>query len=154
MNCPHCGHGSTRVVETRDIASENMTRRRRECKDCEERFTTYERVETPALQVVKEDGSTEQFSREKLVEGIEEACKKRPVDEDAIARLADAVEAELQASGRKEVESAHIGDLVLERLQELDEVAYVRFASIYRSFEDVEAFEEEVETLKQGAGEG
>ncbi|MDY6770018.1 MAG: transcriptional regulator NrdR [Candidatus Nanohaloarchaea archaeon] len=136
------------MVETRENSSEPVTRRRRECGDCGERFTTYERVETPSLTVVKSDGSEEAFRREKLREGITRACQKRDVSDAQIDSIVDDIAMELKSSGRDAVESREIGDRVVEKLREVDEVAYVRFASVYNSFEDVSAFEEEVETLK------
>lgn len=148
MRCPHCDHAESRVIETRENCDGDVTRRRRECTGCGERFTTYERVETPALTVVKSDGREEGFRREKLAEGIRKACKKRPVDEDAIEAIVDDIEADLKARGERTIESSEIGDTVVERLKEVDEVAYLRFASIYNSFDDVSAFQEEVETLK------
>ncbi|MDY6773678.1 MAG: transcriptional regulator NrdR [Candidatus Nanohaloarchaea archaeon] len=144
MNCPHCEASESRVLETRENTTDGATRRRRECKDCGERFTTYERVESPSLTVIKSDGSEEPFQREKLKEGIEKACQKRDVSQDDI-------ETGLRASGRERIESSEIGDRVVEELKQVDEVAYVRFASVYNSFEDVSAFEEEVETLKTNA---
>lgn len=153
MKCPHCGHDGTRVVETREMQRENVTRRRRECKECEERFTTYERVETPVLTVVKEEGEEETFDPDKLKAGVEKACKKRPVEDATIQQLVDDVTQELKARGVREVESAEIGDMVIDRLKDIDKVAYLRFASIYRSFEDVDAFEEELEALKADEAE-
>lgn len=137
------------MVETREMKQENVTRRRRECKECGDRFTTYERVETPTLAVIKEDGSEESFDREKLQAGIEKACKKRPVEDETIDDLVEQVAQELKASGKDKINSAAIGDRVLDRLRDIDKVAYLRFASIYRSFQDVDEFEQEVETLKR-----
>ncbi|MFB6166932.1 MAG: transcriptional regulator NrdR [Candidatus Nanohaloarchaea archaeon] len=148
MRCPHCGHGGSRVVETRENDSEDVTRRRRECKECGDRFTTYERLEVPGLKVVKSDGETEPFDREKLRKGIEKACEKRPLSEEEIEGVVRDVEMELKAGGDKKIESCDIGDLVIQKLKELDEVAYLRFASVYNSFDDVSAFQEEAETLK------
>jgi len=148
MKCPHCEGSESRVVETRESGTEGATRRRRECKECGDRFTTYERVEVPSLTVIKNDGSEEQFQGEKLKGGIEMACQKREVSDEEIEQIVKDIEVELKSSGRKEVKSREIGDRVVEKLKEIDEVAYVRFASVYNSFEDVSAFEKEVETLK------
>lgn len=147
MKCPHCDGEDSSVLETRESDTAGL-RRRRECSDCGERFTTYERVETPSLTVVKSDGSEEEFRREKLRGGIEKACQKRDVSDAQIDSIVDEVETELKSSGQDTVDSDEIGDHVVEKLREVDEVAYVRFASVYNSFDDVSAFEEEVETLK------
>lgn len=148
MKCPHCDDAGSRVLETRENHTDGVTRRRRECKDCGERFTTYERVETPSLTVVKSDGAEEPFKREKLKAGIEKACKKRSISDEQIEEIVADIAMELKSSGREEIESSEIGDRVIEQLKEIDEVAYVRFASVYNSFDDVSAFEKEVETLK------
>lgn len=148
MNCPHCEGEDSRVVETRDNTTEQVIRRRRECKECGERFTTYERIETPSLTVIKNDGSEEKFQREKLKDGIKMACQKRDIPPEDIDEIVNDIEVELKSSGRDKVKSKEIGDRVVEKLKEVDEVAYVRFASVYNSFEDVSAFEKEVETLK------
>ncbi len=148
MECPHCGHAGSRVIETRENREKNLKRRRRECVDCGDRFTTYERVETPSLSVVKSGGEEESFQTEKLKEGIERACKKRPVSQEEIEEVVDEIEMELKSSGRKKIESREIGDMVINRLKDIDEVSYLRFASVYNSFEDVSAFEDEVQTLK------
>ncbi|MDY6761604.1 MAG: transcriptional regulator NrdR [Candidatus Nanohaloarchaea archaeon] len=147
MKCPHCDGEDSSVLETRESDTAGL-RRRRECSDCGERFTTYERVETPSLTVVKSDGSEEAFRREKLRGGIEKACQKRDISDAQIDSIVDEVETELKSSGQDTVDSDEIGDHVVEKLREVDEVAYVRFASVYNSFDDVSAFEEEVETLK------
>jgi len=147
MNCPHCDGAESRVLETRESNTAGI-RRRRECSDCGERFTTYERVETPSLTVIKSDGTEEAFRREKLQEGIERACQKREISDAQIDSIVDEIEMELKSSGRDSVESGEIGDRVIEKLRDVDEVAYLRFASVYNSFDDVSAFEEEVETLK------
>lgn len=148
MRCPYCENADSRVVETRESPNDNVTRRRRECKGCEERFTTYERVETPSLTVIKRDGSKEKFKSEKIRSGIQRACKKRPVDAEKIDQAIAEIEADIKSRGEKTIESSEIGDLVIERLRGLDEVAYVRYASIYNSFDDLSSFEEEVKTLR------
>ncbi|MCJ7478895.1 MAG: transcriptional regulator NrdR [Candidatus Nanohaloarchaeota archaeon QJJ-7] len=148
MRCPHCEASESRVVETRENTTDGATRRRRECKECDERFTTYERIESPSLTVVKSDGSEEEFKRDKLKNGIERACQKRDVPQQKIEEIVDDIETGLRSSGREKIESSEIGDRVIDKLKQVDEVAYVRFASVYNSFDDVSAFEEEVETLK------
>ncbi|MDY6777466.1 MAG: transcriptional regulator NrdR [Candidatus Nanohaloarchaea archaeon] len=148
MNCPYCSEGSTKVVDTRDTG-ENEVRRRRECRACGERFTTYERVESPSLRVVKQDGSEEQFRRDKIRDGIERACNKRPVSEEEIEDIVDQVESEIRSRNNRTVEADEIGEAVMERLKELDDVAYLRFASVYRDFEDADSFKEELEELER-----
>lgn len=147
INCPHCDHASTRVVDTRDTG-QNEIRRRRECADCGERFTTYERIESPSLQVVKQDGSAERFDPGKIRDGVERACNKRPVSDDEIDALVDQVESAIRQQHTDRVDSEEVGEAVAERLKELDEVAYIRFASVYRSFEDAESFQDELEELQ------
>lgn len=145
MRCPYCLHENTAVVDKRDV--EESTRRRRECASCKKRFTTYEKAEIQ-LTVIKKDGSREDFNREKIKAGMLTACEKRPVSEDEIEEAVDEIEARLRKMGT-EVESRKIGELVMRKLLRMDKVAYVRFASVYRSFEDVKAFEEEVRLLKK-----
>ncbi|MDY6770635.1 MAG: transcriptional regulator NrdR [Candidatus Nanohaloarchaea archaeon] len=147
MKCPYCAEDATKVVDTRETTA-NEIRRRRECSNCGERFTTYERIESPELKVVKEDGTEEDFDRSKLRSGIERACNKRPVSDEQIEDLIDQVESEIRAENRKEVESKHIGELVMEKLRDIDDVAYIRFASVYRDFDSADSFEEEIEELK------
>ncbi|MFN2114532.1 MAG: transcriptional regulator NrdR [Anaerolineae bacterium] len=146
MKCPFCS-ASSHVVDTREVAE--AIRRRRECNVCRQRFTTYERVAAANLQVVKNDGRREDFSRDKLMSGMQLACVKRPVSTDALEDLAADIEAHLYRLGRSEVPSAVIGELVMERLQPLDDVAYVRFASVYRRFTDLEVLSEEIERLRE-----
>jgi|SRR5262245_52600058 len=147
MRCPHCGERETRVIDSRDLDDAATIRRRRECAACSTRFTTYERVEAARLVVVKSDGGRQEFDREKLASGLRKALTRRPVPDDAADRAADAIEAELRASGLSEVPSAQIGSLAMERLRELDQIAYIRFASVYQSFEDLEALKREVDLL-------
>lgn len=135
MQCPYCRCRESRVVDSRTGGSE--IRRRRACERCGGRFTTYERVESCAVRVVKKDGRRELFAREKLAAGVRRACEKRPLATDAVAALVDDVERRVRDLGQAEVPSASIGELVMERLRELDEIAYVRFASVYRAFADV-----------------
>jgi transcriptional repressor NrdR len=145
MHCPYCGFEDTKVIDSRD--SEEGIRRRRECLACGERFTTFERVQTVGLQVVKKDGRREDFSREKLLLGIRRACEKRPLPVGAIEAVVDDIEATLQAQGKAEVPSSLIGELVMDHLRDLDHIAYIRFASVYRAFADIESLQEELESL-------
>lgn len=148
MKCPYCDCQDTRVIDSRDTKDLASIRRRRQCIACEKRFTTYERAEAPALVVVKRDGRTEDFERDKLEVGVLKACEKRPIPREAIEAMLDEVEERLRGEGPK-VRSARVGELVLERLKALDEVAYIRFASVYRHFKDVSHFQKEVLTLIQ-----
>ncbi|PIO06236.1 transcriptional regulator NrdR [Candidatus Micrarchaeota archaeon CG08_land_8_20_14_0_20_59_11] len=145
MRCPYCNHEETKVLDSRE--AEDKTRRRRECEKCEKRFTTYERVEIVELIVVKKDGSREQFDRNKLKRGILQACWKRPVTAEQIDNLVDEVERELRMRETTEVQSKEVGELAMKKLKTLDKVAYIRFASVYRDFEDIEEFEEELKAL-------
>lgn len=158
MECPYCREQGTRVVETRFVGADRSTRRRRECGGCDRRFTTYERVVPPSASVVKRDGSTEPFSREKVKHGIEKACKKRDVPPGEIASMVQEVEDAVRERGGQEIESTELGDMVLERLRGLDAVAYLRFASIYEGFDEVGEFERAARELAEeepgGGGEG
>jgi transcriptional repressor NrdR len=147
MKCPFCGADSNhiRVIDTREVT--DGIRRRRECDQCSQRFTTYERVAAMNLLVVKQDGRREEFDRDKLVRSMRLACTKRPVSGAAIEEVAQKIEAALYALGKIEVDSKRIGELVMAHLQELDDVAYVRFASVYRSFKDVTTMAEEIQHL-------
>jgi transcriptional repressor NrdR len=149
MRCPFCGHSETKVVDSRVSESQDAIRRRRECLACEKRFTTYERREEMPLMVSKRDGSTEPFERGKLLRGLIVACAKRDVSTEQLERLIDDIESELHNEFRYEIDSKLLGDMVLERLKALDKVAYVRFASVYKSFEDVEEFTSELRGLKR-----
>ena len=137
----------TRVIDSRDQDEGATIRRRRECADCGTRFTTFERQEAARLIVVKRDGSHEDFDRDKLASGLAKALTRRPVADDAAASAADAIEAHLRSEGAAEVPSRHIGELAMERLRHLDQIAYIRFASVYQSFEDIEQLRREVELL-------
>jgi len=148
MHCPHCDDSSTRVIDTRETG-ENEIRRRRECGGCGKRFTTYERIESPSLRVVKEGGDTERFDRSKVQEGVEHACNKRPVSDEQIDDLIDQVESAIRKEHTDTVSSKEVGETVASRLKDLDEVAYIRFASVYRSFEDAESFQDELEQLQE-----
>ncbi|MGZ6274448.1 MAG: transcriptional regulator NrdR, partial [Candidatus Limnocylindrales bacterium] len=146
VRCPRCGERETRVVDSRDL-DEASIRRRRECETCGARFTTYERIEAPRLVVVKRDGARQEFDREKLVSGFRKALTRRPVADDAAEQAADQIEAQLRAGGATEVESSDVGRLAMEKLRGLDQIAYIRFASVYQSFEDLETLKREVDNL-------
>lgn len=146
MRCPHCGYADSKVTDSRE--AEEGIRRRRECRSCSVRFTTYERVQSTALMVSKRDSRREEFNREKLIAGIRKACAKRPVDSRTIERLVGDIEAELQHLGRAEVPATILGEMVMERLKNLDRVAYIRYASVYREFNDIESFEQAVKDLR------
>ena len=156
MRCPHCGHLEDRVVDSREAQEGLVTRRRRECLACKGRFTTYERIEEILPQVVKKDGRREAFDRHKIVEGVATACQKRPVSGEQIEALVASVERELSDLGEREIPTPVIGEAVMRRLRALDEVAYVRFASVYRAFRDVGEFMAELEGLakKNSVGGG
>ncbi len=145
MRCPYCRHPDSRVVDSREAEDGQLIRRRRHCPECGKRFTT---VEEAVLAVVKRSGVTEPFSRAKVVAGVRKACQGRPVDEDAIALLAQRVEETIRARGAAEVPSHDVGLAILGPLRDLDEVAYLRFASVYRSFESLEDFEREIAALR------
>jgi transcriptional repressor NrdR len=145
--CPTCGDGETRVLESRESDAGEAIRRRRECLDCHARFTTFERFEQSTLWVVKRDGIRQPFERSKLLRGLERACVKRPVALDSIERIVAAVEAGFRSDGLSEVPSEAIGEAALLHLRELDGVAYIRFASVYRSFETPDEFQNELESL-------
>lgn len=150
MRCPQCKSGRSRVVESRDVDDGAVIRRRRQCEDCGSRFTTYERLEQPKLLVVKKSGERELYSREKLASGVYRACEKRPVGAERIERLIFRVEQELFGLGEAEISSQAVGELVMQRLAKLDDVAYVRFASVYRSFTSIDSFEKALSQIKQG----
>jgi transcriptional repressor NrdR len=147
MRCPHCGTRESRVVDSRDLDESATIRRRRECAACSARFTTYERVEAARLVVVKRDGTRQEFDRDKLASGLAKALTRRPVADDAAERAADDIEAELRSAGHTEVPSSRVGALAMDRLRALDHIAYIRFASVYQSFEDLEDLKREVDSL-------
>jgi transcriptional repressor NrdR len=153
MRCPVCGHQEDRVIDSRSTREGRAIRRRRECLACAHRFTTYEYVEASTLMVVKKDARREGFNRVKLINGIQRACEKRPVSATDIEELVDRIESELARLG-PEVTSSQVGERVMDELQRLDEVAYVRFASVYRHFKDVNQFMEEIQGLMKTGGEG
>lgn len=147
MKCPYCVQGHSRVIDTREVG--DGIRRRRECMECGQRFTTYERIASINLVVVKRDGRREDFDREKLLNGIRTACHKRPIPTETLEQVAAEIEAKLYRLGKAEIPSEVIGELVMERLRDLDDVAYVRFASVYRHFHDVDSLAAEIEALKR-----
>jgi len=148
MRCPFCSADETRVIDSRLSDSGDSVRRRRECEVCNERFTTFERAELKLPQVIKSDGRREPFSEQKLLAGLSRALEKRPVDADAVDALVARIRHRLSASGEREIPSRRIGEWVMEELRDLDAVAYVRFASVYRSFQDLNAFSEELKRLQ------
>jgi len=148
MRCPYCGGIEDRVVDSRESRERDVIRRRRQCVHCERRFTSYERVERMPFQIVKRDQRREEYDRVKLMRGLQVACRKRPVPQAELERVTDSIEAAMQDSGERELSSNRIGTMVMERLRALDPVAYVRFASVYRRFEDVDAFVKELHQLK------
>jgi transcriptional repressor NrdR len=147
MKCPYCGFEEDKVLESRPSSDKTSIRRRRECLRCNARFTSYERVEERVLMIIKRDGRREPYSREKILGGIVRACEKRPVSMDAIDNLIDEIEREVRTTSSKEIESKLIGKLAMEKLQQIDQVAYVRFASVYRQFQDASDFVKEVKEL-------
>ena len=149
MKCPFCGNIDTRVIDSRPSEDGSTIRRRRLCEECQKRFTTYEKVETVPLIVIKRDETREEFDREKLVERILRACHKRPVSINDIEGLVDNIENRALNNFNKEISSREIGEMVMEGLRELDEVSYVRFASVYRKFTDIDTFMEELEKIKK-----
>ena len=149
MKCPYCNNEETQVIDTRDTENLEATRRRRECLKCNKRVTTYERVEETEIAVVKKDGKRERFERQKVINGILKACEKRDISLEKIEKLVDDVESDLRKRDSVEVESKVIGELIMKKLKSLDKIAYIRFASVYREFEDLERFEEELEKLQK-----
>jgi transcriptional repressor NrdR len=147
VKCPYCDHDGTKVLDSRPVNDNKSIRRRRECERCARRITTFETVEQAPLMVVKKDGSREEFSREKLLRGLIRACEKRPVSVEQLEHIVDEVERELRQTANTEIESRDIGELIMGQLYEVDEVAYVRFASVYRQFKDIDMFMKELSTL-------
>ncbi|OGD85014.1 transcriptional regulator NrdR [Candidatus Curtissbacteria bacterium RBG_13_40_7] len=150
MICPFCVHDSSRVVDKREGTDGKTIRRRRQCQKCGRRFTTFERVETLDLLVIKKDGRREIFDRAKLRSGVIKSCEKRPVSAEEIEKIIDEIEANLRKNGSQEIISKKIGELVINRLKKVDEVAYIRFASVYRQFTDLSDFEKELTKLSKG----
>jgi len=149
MKCPYCGYYDTGVIESRHLENELVTRRRRICKKCNKRFTTYERIDLIPLMVIKKDGRREPFSREKITNGIIKACEKRPISIETINNLVNNIEETIKGEGANEIKSNLIGELVISRLRDLDEVAYVRFASVYRQFKDLSSFVREIRKISK-----
>jgi transcriptional repressor NrdR len=147
MICPFCGYKQDRVVDSRESKEGETIRRRRQCLGCERRFTTYERIDEIPYMVVKKDGRREKFDRQKVLAGLLKACEKRPVGMGKLAEIVDEVEGHLSDSPEREVSTTSIGEILMERLRSLDKIAYVRFASVYRDFQDVEAFLSELKNL-------
>lgn len=147
MKCPFCGYEESKVIDSRPTDEGERIRRRRECLQCAKRFTTYELIESLPIIVIKKDKSRETFNREKLLNGLLRACEKRPVSLETLEKMIDEIETGIQNSLDREVSSEHIGELVMEKLKRIDEVAYVRFASVYRQFKDINTFMEELNKL-------
>ena len=147
MRCPYCENSDSKVIDSRDAG--DGIRRRRECHECQRRFTTYEYVQMRTMMVVKRDGHREEFQREKLFSSLTKACAKRPLPVGSIDKAVDEIERQLSESGRAEITSRAVGELVMERLSNLDRVAWIRFASVYRDFRDIETFKEAIDTLLQ-----
>ena len=147
MKCPFCGYQESKVIDSRPAEEGATIRRRRECLACQKRFTTYEIIEHMPLVVVKRDGSRQTFDRAKIINGVARACDKRPVAYNQFEKIADEIEQELQSSLEREVSTVDIGEMVMKRLKDIDEVAYVRFASVYRSFKDINTFMDELSKL-------
>lgn len=147
MKCPFCGFHDSKVIDTRPTDNNESVRRRRACLKCEKRFTTYERVEDLTLVVIKKDNTREAFQRSKLLNSFIKSAEKRPVTLETLEKAADDIEKDINYLNQKEVTSAYIGDLVMTKLRDIDKVAYIRFASVYREFEDVQSFQDEIENL-------
>ncbi|HKB29121.1 MAG TPA: transcriptional regulator NrdR [Candidatus Limnocylindrales bacterium] len=152
MRCPACGERDTRVIDSRDLDDSATIRRRRECAACATRFTTYERTEAARLVIVKRDGTRQEWDRDKLVSGLRKALTRRPVPDGAPEQAADEIEAVLRSEGMTEVPSQKVGQLAMAKLRALDHIAYIRFASVYQSFEDLEALKREVDSLYEKGG--
>jgi len=144
VKCPFCGHQEDKVVDSRAAKAGEAIRRRRECLGCAKRFTTYEQIEDLQLMVVKKDGRREAFDRAKILNGLRRACEKRPIPMEKLEAVVDEIQRSIEARYEKEVDAKQVGEAVMQKLYDLDEVAYVRFASVYRSFKDVQAFSEEL----------
>ena len=149
MKCPYCSYEETQVIDSRDTENLESTRRRRECSKCKKRFTTYERVEEADIIVVKKDGKRERYERQKLMNGVIKACEKRQIPLEKIEKLVDYVESDLRKRDSVEIESKTLGSITMRKLRSLDKVAFLRFASVYLEFEDIDRFEEELEKLQK-----
>ena len=147
MKCPFCNYPETKVLETRET-EEDTTRRRRECLKCSKRFTTYEQIELINIMILKKDGRREIFDRQKIIKSIQMACQKRPVSEQEIEVIASKIESKIRNSNNREVKTKNIGQMIIRHLKKLDQVAYIRFASVYNDFQDIESFKKELEQLE------
>ena len=152
MNCPFCGHLNDKVIDSRESKEGDAIRRRRQCLSCERRFTTYERIDEVPYMVVKKDGRREKFDRQKVLAGLLKACEKRPVSMVRLSELVDRVEARVSDSADREISTTEIGEILMETLKNLDKIAYVRFASVYRDFQDEQAFFNELKNLMRQKG--
>jgi transcriptional repressor NrdR len=152
MRCPNCKHDNDRVIDSRSSDEGYAIRRRRECLSCKRRYTTYERLEEPVVRVIKKDGAREPFSREKIRKGLEKACWKRPISAEKLDALVTDLESEVYSHGDTEIESRQLGEMVMQRLAQLDQVAFVRFASVYREFKDVNDFVDELQPMLRQQG--
>ncbi|NMB38289.1 MAG: transcriptional repressor NrdR [Firmicutes bacterium] len=150
MRCPFCHHKDSKVLDSRATEEGASIRRRRECTKCSRRFTTYERLDQVPFMIVKKDGRREAFSRDKILNGVLKACEKRPISPDQIEKMIDDIEKDVRNTTEREITSNEVGEIVMERLKELDEVAYVRFASVYRQFKDINSFMSELQQLLEG----
>ena len=152
MNCPFCGHLNDKVIDSRESKEGDAIRRRRQCLSCERRFTTYERIDEVPYMVIKKDGRREKFDRQKVLAGLLKACEKRPVSMGRLSELVDRVEAKVNDSADREISTIDIGEILMETLKNLDKIAYVRFASVYRDFQDEQAFFNELKNLMRQKG--
>ena len=152
MKCPYCGHPESKVIDSRPAEEGATIRRRRECLSCQKRFTTYEIIETLPLVVIKRDGSRQSFDKSKLINGMVRACDKRKVPLPVLEKIADEIEQELQSALEREITTEQVGEMVMKRLMDVDEVAYVRFASVYRQFKDIDTFMQELTKLLNDRG--
>ena len=152
MKCPFCGFAESKVIDSRPAEEGATIRRRRECLNCKKRFTTYETVESLPMVVIKKDGSRQSFDRSKVLGGMIRACEKRPVPLAELERIADEIEQELQSALEREITTEQVGEMVMKRLKDVDEVAYVRFASVYRQFKDIDTFMQELTKLLNDRG--
>ena len=149
MKCPFCGNVEDKVIDSRISAEGDSIRRRRECLKCQKRFTTHERLEEHPMMVIKKDGRREKFDRHKLLSGVQKACEKRPVSIEQVEEITNWVEGHIRREDKQEIKTSKIGELVMERLRKVDDVAYIRFASVYRSFTDIDSFEDALRKLKR-----
>ncbi len=147
MKCPYCGHNKDKVIDSREKRGGDAIRRRRQCLACSRRFTTYERTEEAPYMVIKKDGRRETFDRQKILRGLLKACEKRPISVTTLEELIDTIEQKLQERAEREIPTSEIGSFIMEKLKELDKVAYVRFASVYREFKDINEFMDELKAL-------